>query len=187
MHGARVAYCGVPGAFAFESAEKLFPEAEKLSYSDFAAAYEAVRLGDADFAVLPLENSTEGEVGQVMDLIFYGSLYINGVYDFSVKQNLLGVKGARLSDIKTVISHAQALAQTSEYIREHSYETVEASNTAVAAKKVAENADVSVAAIGSLSAAEIFGLDVIERSINHNQTNTTRFAIFSISLALFTI
>ena len=114
-----------------------------------------------------------------MDLIFCGSLYINGVYDFSVTQNLVALPEAKLSDIKKVISHPQALAQCSEYIRENGFEAVPDTNTAAAAKKVASGNDVSVAAIASESAARVYSLKTLATSINHNKNNTTRFAVFS--------
>jgi prephenate dehydratase len=91
----------------------------------------------------------------------------------------LGVKGSAVSDIKTVISHPQALGQCADYIKSHNLQAVEAVNTAVAAKKVAEDNDKTVAAIGSEEAAEEFGLVKLEAHINQSNSNTTRFAVFS--------
>ncbi|MEE1054656.1 MAG: prephenate dehydratase domain-containing protein, partial [Acutalibacteraceae bacterium] len=115
----------------------------------------------------------------VMDLAFFGSLYINGVYDISVVQNLLAVKGTTMDEVKTVISHPQALGQCASYIRKHGFETVEAVNTAVAAKQVAESGRHDIAAIGSDEAAVKFGLKKLEAHINESNNNTTRFAVFS--------
>jgi chorismate mutase/prephenate dehydratase len=129
--------------------------------------------------VLPIENSYQGDVAQVMDMAFAGSLYINGVYDLEVTQNLLALPGTRLSDITEVISHPQALGQCAEYIRRAGFDTEEYSNTAEAARLVAEMQDRSVAAIASREAAERFSLSVLDHDINSQRNNTTRFAVFS--------
>ena len=179
INGAKIAYCGTEGAFAHIAATKLFPTSRKLAYGDFAAAYQAVLDGECDTAVLPVENSYNGEVGQVTDLMFSGPLYVNGMMELAVSQDLLAVPGAVISDIKQVLSHPQALGQCADYIRERGFEQHEYTNTALAAKYVAERADKSLAAIASAEAAEIFGLTVLERNINASRSNTTRFAVFS--------
>ena len=179
MEGMRVAYSGTEGAFAHIATEKLFPSARKIGYGDFRSAYEAVENGDDDVAVLPLENSYNGEVGQVTDLMFSGSLYINAMTDIAVTQDLVGIQGTTADEIKTVVSHPQALAQCASYIRDHGYTEKEFSNTALAAKHVSELGDPTVAAIASAEAASVFGLKVLEHNINASRTNTTRFAVFS--------
>ena len=179
MQGMRIAYSGTEGAFAHIATEKLFPSARKIGYGDFRSAYEAVENGEADVAVLPLENSYNGEVGQVTDLMFSGKLYINAMTDIAVTQDLIGLPGAKVEDIKTVISHPQALAQCATYISGHGFESREYSNTALAAKHIGEIGDPSVAAIASAEAAKVFGLKVLESNINSSRTNTTRFAVFS--------
>ncbi len=179
MSGMKVAFCGTEGAFAHIATCKLFPTARKIAYPDFVSAYRSVENGECDVALLPVENSYNGEVGQVTDLMFSGSLYVNSMTDLAVTQDLLCVEGATLSDIKTVISHPQALGQCSDFIREHGFETEEYTNTALAAKYVSEHGDKSIAAIASAEAAEIFGLCVLERNINASRSNTTRFAVFS--------
>ncbi|MBQ8605380.1 MAG: chorismate mutase [Clostridia bacterium] len=179
ISGHRVAYSGVPGAFANIAAKKLFPDCEAVPYPDFKAAYEACESGECDIALLPVENSFNGDVGQVMDLAFFGSLYINDVYEAEVVQNLLANEDATLDSIKTVISHPQALGQCAKYIRSHGYETQEAVNTAVAAKLVAQSGKTDIAAIGSEEAAEQYGLKKLAVHINESGTNATRFAVFS--------
>ena len=179
MEGMRVAYSGTEGAFAHIAASRLFPTARKLSFATFEDAYGAVVSGECDAAVLPIENSSNGEVGQVTDLMFSGPLYINAVTELAINQDLLGVKGASLEDIKEVVSHPQALGQCAEYIKQHGFKVSEYSNTALAARMVRDNGDKSVAAIASAEAAEIFGLEVIEKNINTARSNTTRFAVFS--------
>ncbi len=179
LEGMTVAYSGVEGAFANIAAKRIFPDARCLAFADFKAAYRAVEKGNCDCVILPIENSFNGDVGNVLDLAFFGSLYINGVYEADVVQNLLTVKGATLSDIKSVISHPQALGQCAGFIEKHGWDSENAVNTAVAAKSVAETGDKSVAAIGSVEAAQQYGLQVLAEKINDSGTNTTRFAVFS--------
>ena len=179
MEGMKIAYSGTEGAFAHIAATKLYPTAEKLAFGDFSSAYRAVERGECDVCVLPVENSYNGEVGQVTDLMFSGSLYVNGMFDLPVTQDLLAKRGTDISEIKEVVSHPQALGQCAEYINRHGFLRHEFSNTALAAKWVSESADRSVAAIGSRDAAEMFGLEVIDHDINESKSNSTRFAIFS--------
>ena len=179
LEGMKVGYSGVEGAFANIAAEKIFPDAQCVAYQDFKTAYKACEDGECDCVVLPIENSFNGDVGNVLDLAFFGSLYINGVYEAEIIQNLLGVKGASVEDIKKVISHPQALGQCAAFIESNGMETENAVNTAVAAKIVAQSKERSVAAIGSVEAAEKFGLSVLASHINESNINTTRFAVFS--------
>ena len=177
--GLKVAYSGVEGAFAHIAAGRIFPEGNRVSYSDFKAAYDAVVRGDCDAAVLPIENSYAGEVGQTIDLIFSGNLFINGIYELEIHQNLLGLPGANVDDIKKVTSHPQALSQCHDYIKLRGFETEEANNTALAAKTVADANDKTLGAIASVETAEIYGLKVIEANVNKSGENTTRFAVLS--------
>ena len=179
LQGMRAAYCGTEGAFAHIATGKLFPTAQRIPFGNFQDAYRAVESGDCDAAVLPVENSYNGEVGQVTDLMFSGSLYINEMFDLAVSHDLLAKPGTPAGEIRTVISHPQALGQCAEQIRLHGWLTQEYPNTALAAKYVAECGDRTVAAIASEEAAEVFGLEVLERNLNASRSNTTRFAVFS--------
>lgn len=175
----KIAYSGIEGAFAWIAAKRIFPKDDLVSFGDFKSAYHAVENGECDFAVLPIENSFAGEVGQVTDLLFRGNLFVNGVYTLEVVQNLLGVKGAKTEDIKRVISHSHAIEQCTSYIQKHNLKAIDAVNTARAAKEVAENRDISTGAIASEETARLYGLDILERGINEQQNNSTRFAILS--------
>lgn len=179
MRGMKVAYSGVPGAFAYIAASRLYPGAELLSYPDFAQAYASCEAGESDVVVLPFENSFSGEVSTVTDLMFSGSLSVNQVIEVEVEQNLLGLPGTDKSQIRRVYSHPQALSQCAEYLQHRGYEAREFANTALAAKKVAEKQDPACAAIGTAEAAALYGLEVLEARINTSRTNTTRFAAFS--------
>ncbi|MBQ8393531.1 MAG: chorismate mutase [Clostridia bacterium] len=178
-YGMRVAYSGVPGAFAYIAARRMFPEAELISYPNFEEAYSAVENGLADTVVLPIENSFAGDVGTVMDLLFSGSLYVNQVVDIGIEHNLIACDGASLDSIRTVVSHEQALSQCAEYIKARGYRTQVYPNTALAAKYVKELGDVTVAAVASDETAGIFGLKILASKIHTSKTNTTRFASFS--------
>lgn len=195
----KIAYCGIKGAWAYIAADKLFPDEELVSYPSFAKAYESVENQETDFAVLPVENSFAGDVNQVFDLMFHGCLKISNKQELRISQTLLGVKGTKLSDIKTVVSHPQAIDQCMEYIQKHGFEIQTASNTAVAANLVSETNDKTLAAIGSEETAKLYNLDIIEKAINSNDQNTTRFLVFSkeepetvvtenvISIVMFTV
>ena len=179
VEGMRVAYCGVEGAFAAIAAGKIFPQAQRVPYPDFRSAYDAVVSGECDSAVLPIENSTAGEVGNVLDMMFSGNLQVAGVYDLFIAQHLMACPGTHRADIKRVLSHPQALAQCAEYLREHGYEAQSYENTALAACYVAQKGDPSLAAIASDETAELYGLKILEKNINHKNMNTTRFAVLS--------
>lgn len=175
----RVAYCGAAGAFAYIAARRMYPTAELCAYVDFASAYEAVTAGEADCAVLPLENSYAGEVGAVMDLIFSGELQINQVIDVPIEHHLLACRGATPTTITRVVSHPQALMQCEGFLRANRCETQAYSNTALAAKYVSEQHDVTLAAIASAETAERYGLEILAKNIQDSRDNTTRFGAFS--------
>ena len=179
IDGVRVAYSGIEGSFAHIASGKMFPDAVLLSCKSFREAYEAVENGEADLCVLPIENSHSGEVGQVTDLMFNGSLHVTSVYPLRISQNLIGLPESSPELIRTVISHPQALSQCADYIEKHGFETVQASNTARAAREVSEKKDLSVAAIASAETAPLYGLKLLDHDINEDAANTTRFAVFS--------
>ncbi len=179
MEGLKVGYSGVEGAFAYIACKRMFQTAQLIAYSDFDNAYHACENGECDVVVLPIENSYAGDVGSVMDLIFSGSLYVNQMLELDVVHNLIACDGATLDSIETVYSHPQALAQCSKYIKKNNFKEVEATNTAVAAKMVAEAKSKKIAAIASSETASLYNLKVIETNINASRNNTTRFAAFT--------
>lgn len=198
--GIRIAYCGIEGAFANMAAKKIFPNGKLIAYPSFEEAYNSVKSGNCEYAVLPIENSFAGEVKQVFDLMFHGDLFINDLQSFHISQNLLGTLDSEISDITTVYSHQQALDQCNEFIRQNGFVTVPYSNTAVAAKEIALKNDKTIAAIASEEAAKLYNLKVLKANINQNSQNSTRFAVFStisnkkilpdtdyVSLVMFTV
>lgn len=177
--GARIVYQGVEGAYSHEAALQVFGrDADVYNVPAWDDAMKEVAEGRAAYAVLPIENSSAGAVIDNYDLLLKYDNYIVAETEVSVNHALLGLPDAELSDIKTVISHPQALMQCSEFLKEHrDWKQIQAENTAGAAKRILADGDVTQAAIASPRAGEIYGLKVLKPSINHNRTNTTRFIV----------
>mgnify|MGYP005758825569 CR=1 FL=1 len=177
--GARIVYQGVEGAYSHEAALQVFGrDADVYNVPAWDDAMKEVAEGRAAYAVLPIENSSAGAVIDNYDLLLKYDNYIVAETEVSVNHALLGLPDAELSDIKTVISHPQALMQCSEFLKEHrDWKQIQAENTAGAAKRILADGDVTQAAIASPKAGEIYGLKILKPSINHNRTNTTRFIV----------
>jgi chorismate mutase/prephenate dehydratase len=140
---------------------------------------EEVAEGKADYGVLPIENSSAGAVSDVYDLLMsYNNVIVAETY-LRVAHVLAALPGAKLEEIRTVYSHAQGLMQCSDFLEAYDMNRVALSNTAIAAKTVAESGDLTVAAICSEKAAKLQGLTVLKKPVNNNRTNTTRFIIIS--------
>ena len=144
----------------------------------FRDAMEAIEEGSADFAVLPIENSSAGVVSETYDLLVEFENYIVGEIVLPIEHALAGVEGTTLETIQRVYSHPQALMQSAKYLDEQrGWQQIGVANTAVAAKKILNGNDVTQAAICSEHAAEIYGLKILDRKINYNDNNSTRFII----------
>lgn len=173
-----VAYQGVEGAFSHIVLKTLYPYARALPFATWGEVFDAVEAGRAAFGVLPFENSFAGDVSEVLDLCFaHPQLCVCGMYDLPVRQNLLGVPGATLGGVRRAVSHPQALRQSERFLKSLSIEAVSCSNTAEAAKRVAEAGDPSLAAIASLETAQLYGLTVLAGDVNTSADNTTRFIV----------
>ena len=176
----RAAYQGVEGAFAHIALKALFPHAEAVSFSTWDEVFDAVEKGDAAHGVVPFENSHAGDVSAVLDLCYnHPDLWVVGVYDLPVSQNLLVLPGTKLDEIKSVYSHQQAIAQSETFLKQFHLPASAMPNTALAAKFVAESADKSKAAIASAETAALYGLEVLVPQINTDGDNTTRFIVLS--------
>ena len=177
--GVRIVYQGAEGAYSHEAALQVFGrDADVYNVPAWDDAMKEVAEGRAAYAVLPIENSSAGAVIDNYDLLLKYDNYIVAETEVSVNHALLGLPDAELSDIKTVISHPQALMQCSEFLKEHrDWKQIQAENTAGAAKRILADGDVTQAAIASPKAGEIYGLKGLKPSINHNRTNTTRFIV----------
>lgn len=174
-----VAYQGLEGAFSHFVTTTLFPHGELISTPSFEDVFELVEEGKAAYGVVPFENSTTGDVSGVLDLCYAHNCYVTQMYDLPVMQNILAVEGATLADIKTVISHPQALGQSKRFLESLGVEQKPFSNTATAAKYVAEAGDTSLAAIASLEAGALYGLVSLANDIATEAGNTTRFIVIS--------
>lgn len=179
--GSRVVYQGVEGAYSHEAALQFFGEkVNSYRVPSWEDAMKEVESGNADYAVLPIENSSAGAVIDNFDLLLKYHNYIVGEIFLPVNHALLGLPGAELSDIRTVYSHPQALMQCCEYLNQNkSWKQVSVDNTAGSAKKVLDEQDVSQAAVASEIAGQLYGLKVLAPCINHNKDNTTRFMILA--------
>ena len=174
----RVVYQGVEGAYAQQAMFAFFDEnVNHFHVERWRDAMDAIAEGMADYAVLPIENSTAGIVNDSYDLEEYDN-YIVGEQIISIQHALLGTPDAEISDIRTVYSHPQGLMQCAKYLDEHrDWQQISVLNTAVAAKKVADEKDKTQAAIASTLAAKQQGLKVLDRGINRSENNSTRFLI----------
>ena len=175
----RVVYQGVEGAYAQQAMFAFFGEdVNHFHVERWRDAMDAIAEGMADYAVLPIENSTAGIVNDSYDLLEEYDNYIVGEQIISVQHALLGMPDAEISDIKTVFSHPQGLMQCAKYLDEHrDWKQISVLNTAVAAKKVADEKNKEQAAIASTLAAKQQGLKVLEQGINRSEHNSTRFVI----------
>lgn len=176
---ATVYYFGVPGTHTQQAMEDVFgTEVNGVSCQSFQGVMEAVEKGEADFGVLPIENSSTGGISANYDLLLNYSNSIVGQYVMKIDQCLLALPGTSLSDIRTVFSHPQGLLQSREFMNEHpDYEGIEYGSTAAAAKKVAEDKNKTQAAIASRRAAREYGLEIVADSIQQEKNNCTRFII----------
>ncbi len=179
--GARIVYQGVEGAYSHGAALQYFgEEADVYHVEHFGDAMEEVQAGRADFAVLPIENSSAGAVVDLYDILTRYSNSIVAETFLSVNHALLGTAEAEEEQIKTVYSHPQALMQSSEYLNSHrDWKQISMENTAVAARKVLEDGDPTQAAVASEIAGRLYGLKVLKPSIQNNKGNTTRFVILA--------
>lgn len=181
---ARVVCQGVPGAYSGEAASALFPGSSPGFVDTFADVFAAVEKGQADYGILPVENSSSGSVHEVYDLIIKHRFYIAAAAEIRVNHCLLAVPGAGISDLSTVYSHPQALAQCAELISSLNLEARSYANTAAAARMVAESGDKTIGAIASAAAAKLYGLTILKQNIQSLENNSTRFISISRDLTI---
>ncbi len=182
---ASVACQGVEGANSGTAARKFFSVCDVNYFKTFEGVFQAVDKGFCEYGVLPIENSTAGSVLEVYDLMKKYSFYIVGSVRVKINHCLVGVSGAEKSGVKKVISHVQAISQCAEYLQKNKIEGEAVENTAVAAKRVAEMADKSVAALCSRECAELYGLKILEENVQDSQDNYTRFILIGKDLKVY--
>lgn len=174
-----IVYCGMSGSYSEMAANIMYPNSIPVGQKSFEDACIMVQNGQADIAVVPLENSTAGTVNEVYDLLPKYELYIIQAFSSEIENCLLGVKGSKLSDIKEVISHPQALMQCDKLIKQMNLAVTPCDNTAFAAEMVSKRNDKSISAIASQKTAKEYSLDILISSVNNEITNQTRFVALS--------
>ena len=180
----KISFQGAFGANSDLACRAVFPDCETIPCFSFEDAFAAVRENRADLAMIPVENSVAGRVADVHHLLPEGGLHIIGEHYQPIQHHLLAIPGTKMSDIKRVESHVQALAQCRKYLREHNMQPVIHADTAGAAADIAKRGDKTVAAIASALARKIYGLESLATNIADRQEggglqNTTRFLILS--------
>ena len=182
----RVVYQGVPGAYSEQAALDFFGlDTDTAGLEQFEDCFLALREGRADYAVLPIENSSTGAIRQIYDLLTQYECYMVGETTVKVEHCLMALPGAALDTITHVYSHEQGLFQCERYLNAHpDWKQVPQADTAGSARMVAGSGDLTHAAICSARAAELYGLKILAKGINHNTRNTTRFVVVSPRLEL---
>ena len=174
-----IVYQGEPGAFSHLACQMEYPDLTPTPCTSFASAFNAVRSGDAKLAMIPVENTVAGRVSDIYHLLPEGGLYIIGELYLPVHHQLLGISGATIETIKTARSHPMALGQVRKNLAKMNILPLADVDTAGAARAVAQLKDKSISAIASSLAASIYGLDIIEKDIQDESHNTTRFLILA--------
>ena len=172
----KIAYQGIPGSYSESCAKKMYPNCETISCKTFDECFEKASQDNEIRSIIPESNKTTGNIG-VEYLIFKYRLNIYAEHFFPINHNLLGIKGSKLSDIKNVYSHAQALSQSSKFIKKNNLNENVRADTAGSAKYVSETKDKSKAAISSSLSAKIYGLDILSKNIQDDENNLTRFLV----------
>lgn len=178
---ARIVFQGTEGAYGQAAMKNYFGDnCNCYHVQTFRDAMEAIEEGAADYAVLPIENSSAGSVNEMYDLLVEFENYIVGETIIPIRHTLAGLPGGSISDIEKVFSKAEALMQTSHFLGEHTgWQQISVANTAAAAKKILEDQDRSQAAVCSEYAASVYGLKVLEDRINDENNNSTRFIVIT--------
>lgn len=179
MSSNTIAFQGVPGANSHLACEAVYPEMQILPCGSFAEAFKAVEIGDASLGMIPIENSLGGRVADIHHLLPESTLHIIGEHFQPVQYSLLAVRGAKLENIKKIMSHPQALAQCKDQIKTLGAEPIAHADTAGAAEDVAKLGDPTIAALSPSRAGEIYGLDALRERVEDRLGNTTRFVIMS--------
>jgi prephenate dehydratase len=175
----KVAFQGEPGAYANLAAREALPHVQAIPRPTFEDAIAAVRDGETDLAIIPVENSLHGRIADIHHLLPEAGLYIVGEHFHRVQHQLLGLKGATIAGLKTVYSQGPALGQCRKIIRELKLSAQNWHDTAGSARHVAEMKDPSASAIASALAAEFYGLDVLRANVEDETHNMTRFLIMA--------
>ncbi len=179
MTVSRIAYQGEPGANSHLVCKQHYPDADAVACASFEDVFAAVESGDADLAMIPIDNSLAGRVADIHHFLPTSDLHIVAEHFLRIQFTLMGVDGASLDTIKTVHSHVHALGQCRKVIRELGLTPLISGDTAGAAREIAEAQDPTQAAIAPPLAAEIYGLKILRSDVEDEDHNTTRFVVLS--------
>lgn len=179
MAKGKITYQGERGANSHIACRDVYPDYEPVACQTFEDVIAMVETGDAQLAMIPVENTIAGRVGDIHHLLPSTSLHMIGEHLMRIKFQLMAPKGSDLAGIKEAYSHVMALGQCRNFLREHGISAVTAADTAGAARQVAEQNDASIAAIAPELAAEVYGLEILARDIEDAAHNTTRFVIMA--------
>ena len=179
MTAARIAYQGEPGANSHLVCKQNYPDAEAVPCASFEDVFAVVEGGDADLAMIPIDNSIAGRVADIHHFLPSSDLHIIAEHFLRIRFHLMAVPGATLDTITTAHSHVHALGQCRKIIREHGLRPIISGDTAGAAREVAEAGDPTQAAISPPLAAEIYGLQILAEDVEDEEHNTTRFVVLS--------
>lgn len=180
-----VACQGVEGAFSQMACDKIFSTPSIMYFNEFEGVFQAVDKGLCKYGILPIENSTAGSVNEVYDLMKKNRFYIVRSIQMRIEHNLLAKKGAKLSDIKEVFSHEQAVSQCSEFLKSLDVKVTVCENTARASQMVAESDRTDVAAISSRECAQLYNLNILSDKVMNSENNYTRFILISKDLEIY--
>lgn len=183
-NGEPVACQGVDGAYSGITANTLFPGSPVKYYKQFEDVFEAVNKGEAIYGVIPVENSTAGSVHESYDLIMKYRFYVVGAYDLKIEHCLCAKEGTAYENITNVYSHPQALSQCNNFLKNFDFTGINFTNTAAAAKYVAESDKNDIGVICSEFAAKKYGLKILKRNVQNNNNNRTRFIVISKKLVI---
>lgn len=176
----RIGYQGEEGSYSHRATTDLFPDDDRLGFETFVASFDALEAKEVDRLVLPIENSTTGSVLPVLDRLLPGGVTIIGEHLVEVQHSILGVPGARLSDIRRIRSHPEALSQAERYLTARGWHQVVAHDTAGAVREVAAAADPTEAALAPPWATKGHGLEVLATNVVDRDHNTTRFSVIAL-------
>ena len=175
----RIAYQGEPGSNSHMVCQQHYPELEAVPCASFEDVFAAVEAGEADLAMIPIDNSLAGRVADIHHFLPTSTLHIVAEHFLRIRFHLMAVPGATLDRVRTVHSHVHALGQCRKIIREHALVPMISGDTAGAAREVAEAGDPTQAAISPPMAADIYGLEVLATDVEDEDHNTTRFVVLS--------
>lgn len=175
----KIAYQGEPGANSHIACSEAFPDFEPMACRTFEDCFIAVEKGNADLAMIPVENTIAGRVGDIHYLLPTTQLHIIGEYYLPIRFQLMALPGTKLEDVKMARSHIMGLGQCRNFMRRHSIEPITSADTAGAAREVSELKNPAIAAIAPRLAAEVYGLEILAEDIEDAEHNTTRFVIMS--------